>query len=38
MNSREILNKAINLKPEERFFIVEGLLKSIDEPDKTCIT
>ena len=23
------------LKPEERFVIVEGLLKSLDEPDRT---
>lgn len=33
MGSKEILNQAIALKPEERFIIVEGLLKSLDEPD-----
>lgn len=35
MNSREILSRALALKPEERFAIVEGLLKSLDEPDQT---
>ena len=35
MNSREILSRALALKPEERFVIVEGLLKSLDEPDRT---
>jgi len=34
MGSKEILNKAIALKPEERLLIVEGLLKSLDEPDR----
>jgi putative addiction module component (TIGR02574 family) len=32
MQSQEILNQAITLKPAERFLIVEGLLKSLDEP------
>lgn len=34
MSGKEILNQALQLKPEERFAIVEGLLKSLDEPDK----
>jgi len=34
MDSKEILSQAIALKPEERFMIVEGLLKSLDEPDR----
>ena len=34
MSSKEILEQAIALKPEERFMIVEGLLKSLDEPDR----
>ncbi len=34
MISKEILEQAIALKPEERFIIVEGLLKSLDEPDR----
>ncbi len=34
MKSQEILNQAITLKPEERFIIIEGLLKSLDEPDQ----
>jgi len=33
MGSKELLNQAIALKPEDRFMIVEGLLKSLDEPD-----
>ena len=32
--NKEILNRAIALNPEERFTIVEGLLKSPDEPDR----
>ena len=34
MNSKEILEQAMALKPDERFMIVEGLLKSLDEPDR----
>jgi len=34
MSSKEILEQAMTLKPEERFMIVEGLLKSLDEPDR----
>ena len=34
MSSEEILKQAMELKPEERFMIVEGLLKSLDEPDR----
>ncbi len=34
MKSREILEKALQLKPFERLIILEGLLRSLDEPDK----
>lgn len=34
MSSKEILEQAKDLKAEERFMIVEGLLKSLDEPDR----
>ncbi|UNC91228.1 addiction module protein [Candidatus Contubernalis alkaliaceticus] len=34
MSVDEILKQALKLKPEERFILVEGLIKSIDEPDK----
>ena len=34
MHSKEILEQALQLKPSERFMVVEGLIKSIDEPDK----
>jgi putative addiction module component (TIGR02574 family) len=33
MSNVEILEKALKLPPEERFVIVEGLLKSLDVPD-----
>ena len=34
MDSKEILEKASRLKPDQRFLVVEGLLKSLDEPDQ----
>jgi putative addiction module component (TIGR02574 family) len=34
MSSKEILEQAMSLNPVERFMIVEGLLNSIDEPDR----
>ncbi len=34
MSSKEILEQAMALKSEERFTIVEVLLKSLDEPDR----
>jgi len=34
MNIKEILKKVLKLKPEERFTLVEGLIKSLDEPDQ----
>jgi len=34
MSSKAILDQAMALTPEERFRIVEGLLKSLDEPDR----
>ena len=34
MGSKEILENALKLKPKDRFFIIEGLLQSLDEPDK----
>jgi len=34
MSTEEILKQALKLKPEERFILVEGLIKSIDEPDE----
>ena len=32
--SKKILSHALALKPEERFIIIEGLLSSLDEPDR----
>ena len=34
MAARELLEEALKLKPEDRFVLVEGLLKSLDEPDR----
>jgi len=34
MNSKELLEKAIALKPEERLMLVEGLLETLDKPDR----
>ncbi|MEW5947998.1 MAG: addiction module protein [Thermodesulfobacteriota bacterium] len=34
MNTKDVLEKALKLKPEERFLVIEGLLKSLDEPDR----
>ena len=34
MSNKEILEQAMKLKPEERFLLIEGLIKSLDEPDK----
>jgi len=34
MSTKEILEQALQLKPEERFIVIETLLKSLDEPDE----
>ncbi len=34
-DSKQILEKALNLKPQDKIGIIEGLLHSLDEPDKT---
>ncbi len=34
MSNIEILEQALKLRPEERFIVVEGLLKSLDVPDQ----
>ncbi len=35
MSSKEILKQALRLQPDERFMVVEGLIKSLDEPDES---
>ncbi|MCD6326439.1 addiction module protein [bacterium] len=35
MRSKEILKQALRLKPDERFLLVEGLINSLDEPDRS---
>ena len=34
MNTKKLLHEAMKLKPEERFDLIEGLIKSLDEPVK----
>lgn len=34
MSDKDILEMAMKLKPAQRFLIIEGLIKSLDQPDK----
>jgi putative addiction module component (TIGR02574 family) len=33
--SKELLQKALKLNPKDRIILLEGLIESLDEPDKT---
>lgn len=33
MGRKEVLEQALALRPDERFSVVEGILRSLDEPD-----
>ncbi|MCF6336046.1 MAG: addiction module protein [Spirochaetales bacterium] len=35
MDRKELLKQVINLKPADRFVIIEGILESLDKPDLT---
>ncbi|MBU0500090.1 MAG: addiction module protein [Gammaproteobacteria bacterium] len=35
MNGKSVLEQALKLQPNERFMVVEGLINSLDEPDRT---
>lgn len=35
MSSKDVLEQALKLKPAEKFMVVEGLIKSLDEPDSS---
>lgn len=35
MGGKDVLEEALKLKPDERFMVVEGLIKSLDEPDRS---
>lgn len=35
MSGKDILKKALKLKPGERFLVVEGLINSLDQPDES---
>ncbi|MDR4516859.1 MAG: addiction module protein [Nitrosomonas sp.] len=35
MSSKDVLEQALKLKPNERFLVVEGIIKSLDEPDRS---
>lgn len=34
MGTNEIIQEAINLKPQEKYLIIESLIFSLNEPDK----
>ena len=34
MSNLEILQEALQLKPQERYLVIESLLKSLDKPDE----
>ncbi|HFQ91458.1 MAG TPA: addiction module protein [Chromatiales bacterium] len=34
MSAKDLLDEAMKLKPEDRLTLVEGLIKSLDEPDR----
>lgn len=34
MGTNEIIQEAINLKPQEKYLIIESLILSLNEPDK----
>ncbi len=31
---KELLKKVLELKPQEKFFLLEGIIESLDKPDK----
>ena len=33
MSTKELLDEAMKLKPEERLALIESLIRSLDEPD-----
>jgi len=33
-SSETLLKKALQLKPQDRFLLVDGLIRSLDEPDE----
>ncbi len=35
MSSKDVLEQALKLMPDERFMVVEGLIKSLDVPDSS---
>ena len=35
MSGKDVLDQALKLNPNERFMVVEGLIKSLDESDSS---
>ncbi len=33
MGNKDVLEQALKLRPDERFIVIEGIIKSFDEPD-----
>ena len=38
MSNTQILQEALQLNPQERYIVVEGLLQSLDKPDNSIDT
>ncbi|MCF7949760.1 MAG: addiction module protein [Spirochaetia bacterium] len=34
MNSQELLKEALSLRPQDKTLLIDGLLASLDEPDR----
>ena len=35
MSSKEILDQALKLKPVDKIILIDGLIKSLDQPDRS---
>ena len=35
MSGQDVLKEALKLKPDERFLLIEGLIVSLDHPDRS---
>ena len=35
MRGKDVLEQALKLRPDQRFIVIEGIIKSLDEPDSS---
>ncbi len=35
MRNKDVLEQALKLRPDQRFIVIEGTIKSLDEPDSS---